>query len=69
MRYREVALRLRKMGCLETDRRGKGSHRLWTNPATGKGAIVPDWGRKDLKIGTLRNAVRQLGLDWQDFRS
>ena len=57
------------MGCLETDRRGKGSHRLWTNPASGKGAIIPDWGRKDLKIGTLRNAVRQLGLDWQEFKS
>ncbi len=68
MRYREVAQRLRKMGCSETGRHGKGSHRLWTNSSTGRGAIIPDWGRKDLKIGTLRNAVRQLGLDWQEFK-
>ena len=56
------------MGCSETGRHGKGSHRLWTNSSTGRGAIIPDWGRKDLKIGTLRNAVRQLGLDWQEFK-
>jgi mRNA interferase HicA len=28
---------------------------------------LPDWGAKDLKPGTLRAIIRQLGLDWQDF--
>jgi len=28
---------------------------------------VPDWGAKDLKFGTLRGIVRQLGLDWKKF--
>lgn len=57
------------MGCLELPRRGKGSHRMWTSPVTGKATVIPDWGSKDLKIGTVRGAVRKLGLDWQEFTS
>jgi predicted RNA binding protein YcfA (HicA-like mRNA interferase family) len=34
MRYRELAKRLRKLGCQEV-RAGKGSHVIWRNPATG----------------------------------
>ena len=30
--------------------------------------MLPDWGRRDLKIGTLRSAIRQLGIDWNDFQ-
>jgi mRNA interferase HicA len=37
------------------------------NPATRQGTIVPDWGAKDLKLGTIRGIVRQLGLAWQAF--
>lgn len=69
MTYREVAQQLRRLGCLELPRRGSGSHRKWSNPATGQGPIVPDWGAKDLKTGTLHTAVRQLGLVWQDFEA
>jgi mRNA interferase HicA len=29
--------------------------------------VLPDWGGKDLKAGTLRAVVRQLGLEWQAF--
>jgi hypothetical protein len=29
--------------------------------------VIPDWGGKDVKLGTLRAAVGQLGLDWQAF--
>lgn len=67
MRYREVARRLRKLGCSEIERRGKGSHRMWISRVTGKGTILPYSGSKDLKIRTLRKAVGQLGLDWQEF--
>ena len=67
MTYREVARKLRRLGCQELPRRGGGSHRKWYNPATGKGTIVPDWVAKDLKIGTLHAAVGQLGLTWQGF--
>ena len=68
MRYRKVAKKLRALGCKELPRQSRGSHRKWYNPATERIAPVPDWGSKDLKIGTLRHIVRQLGLDWETFK-
>jgi mRNA interferase HicA len=68
MRYQEVADKLQKLGCAELPRRGGGSHRKWVNPATGRFAPIPDWGSKDLKLGTLRQIIRLLGLDWDEFR-
>ncbi|MFM7034642.1 MAG: type II toxin-antitoxin system HicA family toxin [Planctomycetia bacterium] len=67
MRYREAARKLVALGCQELPRRGGGSHRKWFNPSTGQAAVVPDWGGKDLKGGTLRAVVRQLGLEWHSF--
>jgi len=67
MIYREVARKLRQLGCHEDARRGGGSHRKWRNPATDKRTTLPDWGPKDLKSGTLHGAVSQLGLTWHDF--
>jgi predicted RNA binding protein YcfA (HicA-like mRNA interferase family) len=66
MRYREIAKRLRKLGCEEL-RRGKGSHRVWFNPATGHVASVPDWGSKDLALGTVRAIIRELGISRAEF--
>ncbi|MFN3705761.1 MAG: hypothetical protein ACK4WM_07195 [Thermoflexales bacterium] len=31
-------------------------------------APIPDWGSKDLKTGTVRHIVQQLGLDWEAFK-
>lgn len=67
MTYREVVRKLRRLGCEELPRRSGGSHRKWYNPATEQATVVPDWGAKDLKQGTLRAAVRQLGIDWRAF--
>lgn len=69
MTYRDVAGRLRTLGCVEVARAGGGSHRKWHNPAMARSTVVPDWGGRDLKLGTIRAAVRQLGLDWQEFAS
>lgn len=69
VRYREVARKLKALGCQERKRRGGGSHRKWFNPNTQQGTVVPDWGSRDLKFGTIRAAVRQLGIDWQDFQN
>ena len=68
MKYADAARKLHEMGCEELPRRKGGSHRKWHNPATGRIAPLPDWGSKDLKMGTLRAVVRQLGLDWEKFR-
>ena len=67
MKYREVARKLRTLGCHETIRRVRGSHRKWANPLTEGAAIIPDHGGRDLKIGTLRTAIRNLGIDWREF--
>jgi predicted RNA binding protein YcfA (HicA-like mRNA interferase family) len=67
VRYREVVRRLTALGCREVHRTGDGSHRKWLNPATGQIAILPDWGGDDLKLGTIRAALRQLGIGWDDF--
>ncbi len=69
MTYREAARKLMALGCQELPRRGGGSHRKWFNPATQQATLLPDWGSRDLKLGTLRAAVRQLGIDWQDFEN
>jgi len=65
--YSRAAARLRRLGCLELPRRSGGSHRKWSNPATGGITVLPDWGPKDLKLGTLRAAVRDLGIDWETW--
>ena len=68
MKYREIVTKLRKLGCVEIARRGGGAHRKWHNPTNQKVAPVPDWGDKDLKLGTVRAIVRQLDLDWEAFK-
>jgi mRNA interferase HicA len=67
MKYREVARKLEILGCQELSRRGGGSHRKWFNPNTRQATVLPDWESRDLKIGTLRAAIRQLGIDWEIF--
>jgi len=69
MIYREVARKLTILGCHELQRRGGGSHRKWVNPATARATVVPDWRNRDLKLGTVRGVVRQLGLDWREFQN
>jgi predicted RNA binding protein YcfA (HicA-like mRNA interferase family) len=66
MKYRELAKRLKKLGCLE-ERQASGSHTVWVNSMTGQKAIIPDWGSKDLKPGTVRGILRQLGIDRKEF--
>lgn len=67
MKYREVARKLASLGCRELPRTGDGSHRKWLNSTSGNITVVPDWGRHDLKLGTVRGVVRQLGLSWDEF--
>jgi mRNA interferase HicA len=67
MNYRDVTRKLKTLGCEEIPRRGGGSHRKWFNPATQKVTSLPDWGSKDLKLGTVRAVIRQLGVEWSAF--
>ena len=63
MNYRELTKKLKSLGCKEIPRRGSGSHRKWFNPITENGTTIPDWGQKDLKVGTIAAVCRQLGID------
>jgi predicted RNA binding protein YcfA (HicA-like mRNA interferase family) len=67
VKYREVVGKLSRLGCEELPRRGGGSHRKWYNPTTKQIAAIPDWGSKDLKAGTVRAIIRQLGIENQIF--
>jgi mRNA interferase HicA len=67
VKYRELTKRLRKLGC-EFVRNGAGSHRIWRNPANDRYTTIPDWGSKDLKPGTLRGVVSDLGLTMGDIQ-
>ena len=64
VRYRELARILLDLGCQEVPRRSRGSHRRWRNDANGRTASIPDWGSKDLRTGTVRAVIRQLGLPY-----
>jgi len=66
MRYRELAQRLRELGCEEM-RSAKGSHRIWHNPVTGQLSAIPDWGARDLTPGTVRAVIRELGIARREF--
>ena len=59
--------KLRALGCEELSRRGRGSHRIWRNALTGGSAVVPDFGTRDLRIGTIRAVLRNLGVGWGEF--
>ena len=60
MRYHEVGRKLSSLGCREIPRTGSGSHRKWFNPTTRESTVVPDWGGRDLKQGTIRRGEKHL---------
>lgn len=61
--YRQVSKQLRSMGIEEVPGRGRGSHRIWLNPSTGRTAPLPYHSSgRTVPTGTLRSFARQLGL-------
>ena len=64
MRYRELARQLTALGCREIPKKRNGFHRKWVNDNNGLTAMIPDWGSKDPKTGTVRAAIRYLGLPY-----
>ncbi len=66
MTYRELTRKLRALGC-EFDRQSRGSHEIWRNPASGTRTTVPNWGGRDLRTGTIRGILRDLGVDRRVF--
>jgi len=75
MRYRDFVRRLHAFGVKEYPAHGKGSERLLVResvPGSRKGpqyTIKCHGEGKDVAQGTLRAALRRLGIDLQDFWS
>jgi predicted RNA binding protein YcfA (HicA-like mRNA interferase family) len=67
MTYKDLTRKLKILGCHEIPRRGGGSHRKWMNPSCGRATTVPEWGSRDLKEGTIKAILRQLGIDRDAF--
>ncbi len=66
MRYKDLAKKLRQLGCQEL-REGRGSHKVWHNPENDRTVAIPDWGSRDLAAGTVRAIIRELGISRQQF--
>ncbi|MGP1543314.1 MAG: type II toxin-antitoxin system HicA family toxin [Dialister pneumosintes] len=60
MTSKEMIKLLKDNGFVEV-KGGKGSHRKFENPKTGKATVVP-FHSKDLKKGTERNILKEAGL-------
>ncbi|MYB50057.1 MAG: type II toxin-antitoxin system HicA family toxin [Dehalococcoidia bacterium] len=66
MTYRELTRKLKNLGCV-FDRQGSGSHEVWINPRTRMRTTIPNWRGRDLRAGTVRGVVRELGLAKDEF--
>ena len=65
---RQVIAALRRAGCEDAPRRGKGSHRaLIRRMADGGTRIIIVPNRQSLPRGTLRAILKQAGLTPQEF--
>ena len=48
-------------------REGRGSHQLWVRDTDGKVIPLPKRKGKDLKKGTLRAIIREIGISPEEF--
>lgn len=59
--YEKLAKKMKKLG-FRFYKMGKGSHRLWVRDEDKKVVPVPFHQGRDIRTGTLRAIVRQLGV-------
>ncbi|MDR1735917.1 MAG: type II toxin-antitoxin system HicA family toxin [Oscillospiraceae bacterium] len=61
MKVSELLRYLKKNGCVF--KRNGSEHEIWINPKTGGEAQIPRHRAKELKTGTAKRILRDLGLD------
>ena len=66
LRYSELTRKLHRLGYV-LDRRARGDHEIWIRPSTGGRTTIPNWGARELKTGTVRAILRDLGVTRQEF--
>jgi len=64
--YWELTRRLRKLG-FRFYRHGKGSHELWVRDTDGKVVPVPHHRGKNIRKGTVRAIIREVGVSLTEF--
>ncbi len=62
---REIIRALERTGLRRT--RQRGSHAIPTDPLTGQTAVVPDYGSREVPVGTLKGILRQARLTPAEF--
>jgi predicted RNA binding protein YcfA (HicA-like mRNA interferase family) len=54
------------MGCA-LRRTAKGSHEIWWHPGRKRYTTIPHHGAKDIKTGTLKKILRDLGINAEEW--
>jgi predicted RNA binding protein YcfA (HicA-like mRNA interferase family) len=49
--------------------RQRGSHAVYYRSADGRRIVIPVHGGKDLKLGTLRGIIADMGLSIEEFKA
>ena len=62
--YRKVIKKARKAGFI-LRRKTSGTHEIWWNEETRKTCVIPH--HKEIKSGTLRSIIKQMGMDRKKF--
>lgn len=66
MTYAELTKRLRRLGIV-LQRQAQGSHEVWYDPTTDKSTIIHRHAGREIKSGTLRAILRDLGITLDDL--
>ncbi|MFN3639239.1 MAG: type II toxin-antitoxin system HicA family toxin [Chloroherpetonaceae bacterium] len=66
LKYEEITAKMKRLG-FRLHRQGKGSHEIWVRDADGKIVPVPKHRGKDIKTGTLRAIIREIGVSVEAF--
>lgn len=64
--YREVIKKARKAGFVFRRATG-GTHEVWWNEEKKKTCVIPH--HKEIKSGTLKSIINQMGITEEDFRN
>jgi len=65
LKYKEVIKKARKAGFLFR-RRTSGTHEIWWDEKKRKTVVIPH--HKEIRVGTLRSIVRQMGFTVEEFK-
>lgn len=65
LKYKEVIKKARKAGFFFR-RKTSGTHEVWWSEKKRRTAVIPH--HKEIRIGTLRSIIRQMGLSVEEFK-